>query len=86
MTALSLKPRSGPELRASTRRPPSGWSSPMAPGLDLNDAVRILGRLPGSLEERFAGARDTNRFLDKRIANFGGRLLTAPPRGQEESP
>src|SRR5260370_40472062 len=36
-------------------------------------------------EERLAGARDTNRFLDKRIAGLEADLL-ATTRGQQEAP
>jgi hypothetical protein len=38
------------------------------------------------LEERLAGARDTNRFLDKRIADLEAGILATAPRGQQEAP
>ena len=33
------------------------------------------------LEERLAGARDSNRFVDKRIAGLEAELIAASPRG-----
>jgi hypothetical protein len=50
--------------------------------LVLNDAVRIPEALYRRLEERLVGARDTNRFLDKRIADLEARILVTSHRGQ----
>ena len=52
----------------------------------LRAQVRQLTQDNRRLEERLAGARDTNRFLDKRIADLEAGLLAAAPRSQEEAP
>jgi chromosome segregation ATPase len=50
----------------------------------LRAQVRQLTQDSRRLEERLAGARDTSRFLDKRIADLEADLLAA--RGQQEDP
>jgi chromosome segregation ATPase len=52
----------------------------------LRAQVRQLTQDSRRLEERLAGTRDTNRFLDKRIADLEAGLLAAAPRGQQEAP
>jgi chromosome segregation ATPase len=49
----------------------------------LRAQVRLLTQENRRLEERLAGARDNNRFLDKRIADLEAEL--ASPRGQQEA-
>ena len=51
----------------------------------LRAQVRQLTQDNRSLQERLAGARDTNRFLDKRIAGLEAGFLAAT-RGQQEAP
>jgi chromosome segregation ATPase len=51
----------------------------------LRAQVRQLTQDNRRMEERLAGARDTNRFLDKRIADLEADLLAAT-RGQQEAP
>ncbi len=51
----------------------------------LRAQVRQLTQDNRRTEERLAGARDTNRFLDKRIAGLEADLL-ATTRGQQEAP
>jgi hypothetical protein len=46
--------------------------------------VRQLSQDNRRLEERLAGARDTNGFFDKRIAELEAELLASP--GQQEAP
>jgi chromosome segregation ATPase len=52
----------------------------------LRAQTRQLTQDNRRLEERLAGARDTNRFLDKRIADLEAQVLAATPRGQQEAP
>lgn len=52
----------------------------------LRAQVRQLTRDNRSLEERLAGARDTNRFLDKRIADLETKVLAANPQARQEAP
>ncbi len=52
----------------------------------LRAQVRQLTQDNRRLEERLAGARDSNRFLDKRIADLEAELLAATPRGRQEAP
>jgi predicted nucleic acid-binding Zn-ribbon protein len=52
----------------------------------LRAQVRQLTQDSRRLEERLAGARDINRFLDKRIADLEAGLLAATSRGQQEAP
>jgi chromosome segregation ATPase len=49
----------------------------------LRAQIRQLTQDNRRLEERLAGARDTNRFLDKRIADLEAELATTPRRQQE---
>jgi septal ring factor EnvC (AmiA/AmiB activator) len=50
----------------------------------LQTQVRQLIQDNRRLEERLVGARDTNRFLDKRIADLEAELLAAA-RGRQEA-
>jgi chromosome segregation ATPase len=52
----------------------------------LRAQVRQLTQDNRRLEERLAGARDTNRFLDKRIADLEAGILATTPRGHREAP
>jgi len=52
----------------------------------LRAQARQLTQDNRRLEERLAGARDTNRFLDKRIADLEAGIITAIPRSQQEVP
>lgn len=52
----------------------------------LRAQARQLAKDNRSLEERLAGARDSNRFLDKRIAGLEAELLATTPRSQQEPP
>ena len=48
--------------------------------------VRQLTQDNHRLEERLVGARDNNRFLDKRIADLEAGILAATSQSQEEPP
>jgi hypothetical protein len=50
----------------------------------LRAQVRQLSQDNRRLEERLAGARDTDGFFDKRIAELEAELLASP--GQQEAP
>ena len=50
----------------------------------LRAQVRQLTQDNRRLEERLAGARDSNRFLDKRIADLEAELTS--PRSQQKAP
>lgn len=52
----------------------------------LRAQVRQLTQDNRRLEERLAGARDTNRFLDKRIADLEAGIIPAISRSQQEAP
>ena len=51
----------------------------------LRAQVRQLTQDTRHLEERLSGARDTSRFLDKRVADLEAGILAATPRGQQEA-
>ena len=69
-----------------TELPGDGIAPPVTENHTLRAQVRQLTHDNRRLEERLAGARDTNRFLDKRIADLEAELLAAPPQGQQEAP
>jgi hypothetical protein len=52
----------------------------------LRAQVRQLTQDSRRPEERLAGARDTSRFLDRRIADLEAQVLAAIPQGQKEAP
>ena len=65
--------------------PEDGIQRTITENRTLRAQVRQLtqdNRRPG---ERLAGARDTNRFPGKRIADLEARLLAATPGGQQEA-
>jgi chromosome segregation ATPase len=54
--------------------PPDGVQRVLAENHNLRAQVRQLAQDHRQLEERLAGARDNNRFLDKRIADLEAQL------------
>jgi len=66
--------------------PEDGIARTIAENHALRAQVRQLTQDNRRLKERLAGACDTNRFLDKRIADLEAELLAATPRGQQEAP
>jgi predicted nucleic acid-binding Zn-ribbon protein len=66
--------------------PQDGIARTITENHTLRAQIRQLTQDNRRLEERLAGARDTNRFLDKRIADLEAELLAAAPRGQQEAP
>jgi hypothetical protein len=64
--------------------PEDGIQRTITENHSLRAQVRQLTQDSRRLEERLAGARDTNRFLDKRIADLEAGLV-APPGRQEEA-
>jgi predicted nucleic acid-binding Zn-ribbon protein len=66
--------------------PEDGIAQTITENHALRAQVRQLTQDSRRLEERLAGARDTNRFLDKRIADLEAELLAATSRGQQEAP
>lgn len=66
--------------------PEDGVARTIAENHALRAQARQLTQDNRRLEERLAGARDTNRFLDKRIADLEAGLITDTPRVQMEVP
>jgi chromosome segregation ATPase len=64
--------------------PEDGIARTITENHTLRVQVRQLTQDNRRLEERLAGARDTNRFLDKRIADLETQVLAATPQGQQE--
>lgn len=62
--------------------PEDGIARTVAENHALRVQVRQLTQDNRRLEERLAGARDNNRFLDKRIADLEAQALAAIPKGQ----
>jgi hypothetical protein len=77
-----------PAAAARRRAAPTedGIARTIAENHALRAQVRQLTQDNRRLQERLSGARDTNRFLDKRIADLEAGLLAATPRGQQEAP
>jgi chromosome segregation ATPase len=63
--------------------PEDGIARTITENHTLRARVRQLTQDNRRLEERLAGARDTNRFLDKRVADLEAALLDASPGRQE---
>ena len=66
--------------------PEDGVARTITENHSLRAQVRQLTQDNRRLEERLAGARDTNRFLDKRIADLEAGMIAATPRRQQEAP
>lgn len=66
--------------------PEDGIARTITENHTLRAQVRQLTQDNRRIEERLAGARDNNRFLDKRIAHLEAGLLAATTQSQEEPP
>jgi hypothetical protein len=66
--------------------PEDGIARTISENHALRVQVRQLTQENRRLEERLAGARDTNRFLDKRIADLETQVLAAVTQTQQEAP
>lgn len=66
--------------------PENGIARTITENHTLRTQVRQVTQDNRRLEERLAGARDTNRFLDKRIADLEAGLVATPARVQQEAP